>query len=69
MDAGDIIRKRQTIAVFNGYKQTQTIEQPSINISTCAGFYGQSTIHSFKTYENLQNVVVGLSNCLACNCS
>lgn len=63
MDASDIIRKREAIAVFNGYKEIQTIAQPTINISTCCGFYGVSTIRKFVDYQQYNDVVQGLKNC------
>jgi len=69
MDASDIIRKMQTIAVFNGYKQQQTVQQPKANVSTCVGFNNFSTIHKFGDFETYQATKDGLNNCANCGCS
>ena len=60
LDASDKIRKVQEIAIFQGYAIEKQTSQPGVNVSTCAGFYGNTTIRKFGDYTYRQQVEDGL---------
>ena len=69
LDASDLTRKRQEIAIFQGYAIAKQTTQPRVNVSTCATFY-TSTINNFITYENryaIQEGRVYFSTCQGTN--
>ena len=51
LDASDLTKKRQEIAIFQGYAKEKQTTQPGVNVSTCTGFYSTSNINNFITYE------------------
>ena len=67
MDASDRIRKIQQLTIFNGYVIGKAILQPTVNISTCAGFYGSTTIHSYDSYTTKTDIEQGLKYYSPCN--
>lgn len=51
LDASDRIRKIQEIAIFQGFAIAKQTSQPGVNVSSCAGYNGVSTIQKYASYE------------------
>jgi hypothetical protein len=66
LDASDKIRKIQEIAVVQGFIQQKAVTQPGVNVSTCTGFYSQSTIRTYTDYSIRQQVENGLQYYSTC---
>ena len=60
MDASDVIRRRQQLAQYIGYKVVQSREQPTVPFSTPCTFYASTVIHNFTTYDAYNNIRQGL---------
>lgn len=60
LDASDKIRTIQQLTLFNSYISQKAILQPNVNVSTCAGFYGSTTIHKYDSYATKTNIEQGL---------
>jgi len=60
LDASDKIRRIQEIALFQGYAIANKTIQPTANVSTCTGFYNQSTLHKFVDYNYKYSIQEGL---------
>lgn len=65
-DESDRIRKIQQLTLFNGYVRTQTTLRPTLNVSTCAGFYGSTTIHKYDSYTTKVDLEQGLKYYSTC---
>jgi len=66
LDASDRIRKIQEIALVQGFIQQKAVTQPGVNVSTCTGFYGTSTIRTFPDYALRQQIENGLQYYSTC---
>ena len=66
LDASDRIKKIQDIALFKGYVTMKQGSQPGVNVSTCTGFHGASTINNFSSYYTMYNVEQGLKYFSTC---
>jgi len=66
LDASDRIRRIQEITIFQGYAKAKQTTQPGVNVSTCTGFYGISTINNFPSYEYKYSVQEGLGYFSTC---
>ena len=66
LDASDKIRKVQEIAIVQGYAIAKQTSQPGVNVSTCSGFYSNTTIHKFADYAYRQQVEDGLQYFSTC---
>jgi len=59
LDASDKIRAVQQLAIFSGYVAKQAILYPRVNVSTCSGFYGSTTIHTYNSYATKIDIEQG----------
>jgi hypothetical protein len=66
LDASDRIRTIQQLALFNGYVTRQTTLNPRLNVSTCAGYYGSTTVHTYNSYETKTYLEQGLQYYSSC---
>jgi hypothetical protein len=66
LDASDRTRRIQEITIFQGYVKTKQTTQPGVNVSTCTGFYGTSTINNFTSYAKKYAVQEGLTYFSTC---
>jgi len=66
LDASDRIRKIQQLSIFNGYVITKATQQPTVNVSTCTGFYGSTTIRSYDSYTTKTDIEQGLKHYSTC---
>ena len=66
LDASDRIQKIQQLALFNGFVRTESVLHPTLNVSTCSGFYGSTTTHKYDSYETKINVEQGLKYFSTC---
>ena len=59
LDASDKIRSIQQLTIFSGYVATQASLNPKLNVSTCTGFYGSTTIHKYDSYAKKIDIEQG----------
>ena len=60
MDASDVIRRRQQLAQYIGFKVEQSIAQPTVPFSTPCTFDASTVIHNFTSYDAYNNIRQGL---------
>jgi len=60
MDASDVIRRRQQLAQYIGFKVVQSIAQPTVPFSTPCTFDASTVIHNFTTFDAYNNIRQGL---------
>ena len=66
LDASDRIRKIQEIAIFQGFAIAKQTSQPGVDVSSCVGYHGISTIQTYPSYElrtQTQEGLVYFSTC------
>ena len=60
MDASDVIRRRQALAQFIGFKVIQSAAQPTVPFSTLCTFDGSTVVHNFTTFDAYTSIREGL---------
>ena len=66
LEASDKIQKIQQLTLFSGYVAAQASINPRLNVSTCAGYYGSTTVHTYSSYETKTNIEQGLKYYSTC---